>query len=257
MEKIAIISDIHANITAFNEVLNDIHSRRIQRIFCAGDLVLRGSSPCEVVDIAQRECEVIVKGNADEGAINGTTDHKIWHREKLGKEMLEYLKQLPMYYDFYMSGSLIRMFHASKNDTNHRVLDFDSVEEKMRLFEDENGIIPDIILYGDIHIQYMQKFFNKTLVNVGSVGNVVENVNHDESINDMSETTQAYYTILEGEYGSKKRSSLSIQFVRIPYDIDKEIEIAKRNNSPSLENYILELKTAMYRKNKKRLYNGW
>ena len=164
---------------------------------------------------------------------------------------------IPMYYDFYMSGSLIRMFHASKNDTNHRVLDFDSVEEKMRLFEDENGIIPDIILYGDIHIQYMQKFFNKTLVNVGSVGNVVENVNHDESINDMSETTQAYYTILEGEYGSKKRSSLSIQFVRIPYDIDKEIEIAKRNNSPSLENYILELKTAMYRKNKKRLYNGW
>ena len=55
MEKIAIISDIHANITAFNEVLNDIHSRKIQRIFCAGDLVLRGSSPCEVVDIAQRE----------------------------------------------------------------------------------------------------------------------------------------------------------------------------------------------------------
>ena len=155
MEKIAIISDIHANITAFNEVLNDIHSRKIQRIFCAGDLVLRGSSPCEVVDIAQRECEVIVKGNADEGAINGTTDHKIWHRETLGKERLEYLKQLPMYYDFYMSGSLIRMFHASKNDTNHRVLDFDSVEEKMRLFEDENGIIPDIILYGDIHIQYM------------------------------------------------------------------------------------------------------
>ena len=129
-------------------------------------------------------------------------------------------------------------------------MDFDNVEEKMKLFEDDGGIIPDIILYGDIHIQYMQKFFNKTLVNVGSVGNVVENLNHDENIKDMSETTQAYYTILEGNYQSKDRSSISIQFVRLPYDINKEIEIAKKNGSPSLENYILELTTGMYRKNK-------
>ncbi len=173
MEKIAIISDIHSNITAFKTVLDDIHNRGIKRIFCAGDLVLRGSSPCEVVDIARKECEI-----------------------------------------------------------------FDNVEDKMKLFEDEHGIVPDIVLYGDIHIQYMQKFFNKTLINVGSVGNVVENVNHDENIKDMSETTQAYYTILEGDFGKKQRSSFSIQFVRLPYDINKEIEIAKQNGSPSLENYI-------------------
>lgn len=144
------------------------------------------------------------------------------------------------------------MFHASKNDTNFRILDFDNVEDKMTLFEDENGIIPDIILYGDIHIQYMQKFFNKTLVNVGSVGNVVENLNHDENIEDMTETTQAYYTIIEGNFGSKERQALSIQFVRLPYDIDKEIAIAKKNGSPSLENYILELTTGMYRINKSK-----
>lgn len=162
-----------------------------------------------------------------------------------------------MYYDFYMSGSLIRMFHASKNDTNFRVLDFDNVEDKMILFEDEKGIIPDIILYGDIHIQYMQKFFNKTLVNVGSVGNVVENLNHDENIEDMTETTQAYYTIIEGNFGSKERQSLSIQFVRLPYDIDKEIAIAKKNGSPSLENYILELTTGMYRRNKSKWWKKW
>ncbi len=252
MEKIAIISDIHSNITAFNAVLEDINKRGITRIFCAGDLVLRGSSPCEVVDIAKEKCEVIVKGNADEGAINGTIPHKIWHREKLGKERIEYLANLPMYYDFYMSGSLIRMFHSSKNDTNFRVLDFASVEEKMKLFEDENGIVPDIVLYGDIHIQYMQKFYNKTIVNVGSVGNVVENLHHDATIKDMSETLQAYYTILEGEYGSKQRCSLSIQFVRVPYDINKEIEIARKNNCASLDNYILELTTGIYRKNKKK-----
>ena len=38
----------------------------------------------------------------------------------------------------------------------------------------------------------------------------------------MSGTTQAYYTISEGDFGNKQRSSLSIQFVRLPYDINKE-----------------------------------
>ena len=97
----------------------------------------------------------------------------------------------------------------------------------------------------------MQKFFNKTIVNVGSVGNIVEYLHHDNTIEDMSESLQAYYTILEGEYDSREKSSLSINFVRVPYDIEKEIEIARKNNIPSLENYILELKTGMYRKNKK------
>ena len=151
MEKIAIISDIHSNITAFKAILEDIEKRGIKRILCAGDLVLKGSSPCEVVDLAKQKCEIIVKGNAEEGAIKGTTMHKIWHRETLGEDRIKYLDSLPMYFDFYMSGSLIRMFHASKNDTHFRVMDFDSIDNKMKLFEDENGIITDIILYGDIN----------------------------------------------------------------------------------------------------------
>lgn len=257
MERIAIISDIHSNITAFKTVLEDIEKRGIKRIFCLGDLTLKGSSPCEVLDLAKEKCEIIVKGNTDDSTVNDDGKHYNWHREKLGKERIKFLDNLPMYYDFYMSGSLIRMFHASKNDLHYRVTDFDTVENKMKLFEDENNVIPDIVLYGDIHIQYMQKFYNKTLVNVGSVGNVIEFLHHDENVKDMSETLQAYYTILEGEFGQKEgKSSLSIQFVRLPYDINKEIELAKKNDSISIENYILELTTGIYRRNKKKTENS-
>ncbi len=181
----------------------------------------------------------------------GENPHKTWHRETLGKERMAFISELPFYFDFYMSGSLVRMFHASRNDTHFRIMDFDSAEEKMKLFEDDLGKIPDIVLYGDIHIQYMHKFFNKTIINVGSVGNIVEYLHHDDTIEDMSESLQAYYTILEGEYDNREKSSLSINFVRVPYDIEKEIEIARKNNIPSLDNYILELKTGIYRKNKK------
>ena len=34
MERIAILSDIHGNITALNAVLDDIEQRRIKRIIC-------------------------------------------------------------------------------------------------------------------------------------------------------------------------------------------------------------------------------
>ena len=249
MEKIAIISDIHANIVALNTILEDIEKRGIKRIFCLGDLVLKGSSPCEVVDIIKERCEIVIKGNCDDGAVNPNENkHKQWYHDILGKERLEYLDKLPMYKDVYISGSYIRMFHATKNDFSYRIFDIDSIEKKMKMFEDENNNIPDIVLYGDIHKQYMQKLQNKTIVNVGSVGNVVEFPNYDETITDMEETTQSYYCIIEGEYDSKEKSPISIQFLRVPYDIEKEIELARKNESPGLDKYILELTKAKYRK---------
>ncbi len=249
MEKIAIISDIHSNIVALEAVLQDIEKRNIKRIFCLGDLVLKGSSPCEVVDIIKKKCEIVVKGNGDYGAINPEgSKHKEWYHNILGKERIEYLNSLPMYQDIYISGSHIRMFHATKNDFNYRIFDIDPIEKKMKMFEDENNNIPDIVLYGDIHKQYMQKLQNKTIINVGSIGNTVESPNYDETITNMEETTQAYYCILEGKYNSKEKSSISIQFVRVPYDIEKEIELAKKNHSPSIEKYILELTKAKYRR---------
>ena len=67
----------------------------------------------------------------------------------------------------------------------------------------------------------------------------------------MEETTQSYYCIIEGEYDSKQRSSIGIQFIRVPYDIEKEIELARRNGAPSIDSYIMELTTAKYRLLKK------
>ena len=45
MERIALISDIHANIPALKAVLSDIKNRGISRIMCLGDLSGKGASP--------------------------------------------------------------------------------------------------------------------------------------------------------------------------------------------------------------------
>lgn len=51
MEKIAIISDVHANLTALEAVLVDIKKRGVNRIFCLGDSILKCTRPDLVIDI--------------------------------------------------------------------------------------------------------------------------------------------------------------------------------------------------------------
>ena len=65
MERIAIISDVHGNITALNTVLEDIKSRNISRIFCLGDSVTKCANPDKVIDTLRDVCEVMILGNCD------------------------------------------------------------------------------------------------------------------------------------------------------------------------------------------------
>lgn len=55
MDKIAIISDIHDNITALNAVLDDIQKRNINRIICLGDCVTKCTHPDLVIDNSKKE----------------------------------------------------------------------------------------------------------------------------------------------------------------------------------------------------------
>lgn len=60
------------------------------------------------------------------------------------------------------------------------------------------------------------------------------------------ETTKSNYLIIEGEYGSKKYlSEISFQFIKVPYNIDKELKDESLNIEK--ENYRFELKEGMYR----------
>lgn len=117
LDRIAIISDIHGNTPALNAVLDDIKEKKVSKIICLGDLAGKGPNPAEVVDIIRRECNEVLMGNWDM-MISKESDYEMvkWARERLGLERLEYLKNLPFSIDFYISGKLIRLFHASPRE---------------------------------------------------------------------------------------------------------------------------------------------
>ncbi len=53
--RIAVISDIHGNLYALREVLEDIDNQNIDSIICLGDLVGYGPHPNEVIALIKEE----------------------------------------------------------------------------------------------------------------------------------------------------------------------------------------------------------
>ncbi|MBU2515765.1 metallophosphatase family protein [bacterium] len=242
MDRIAVISDIHGNIPALEAVLADIDQRGIDTIYCLGDIVGKGPNSALALDICRERCLSIVSGNWDD-AIIGDADQElfVWHRERLGTERLNYLKNLPNTVDFTMSGRRIRLFHASNQGVHHRVFPYKEYEILMEMFVNTeftgfNTHEPDIVGYGDIHVAYYLGFFTnrKKIFNAGSVGCPLDE-------------PQATYTILEGYKDEKIQSHFSITQLRIPYDVELAVTQAKQADIPELESYIVELRTAEYR----------
>jgi len=71
MPRIALISDIHGNIDALEAVLEDIHSQRIDEIFCLGDIVGYGAAPAECLRLIRQHCSETILGNHDTYLIRG------------------------------------------------------------------------------------------------------------------------------------------------------------------------------------------
>jgi predicted phosphodiesterase len=66
--RFAILSDVHANLEATQEVLADAHERECTQFVCLGDVVGYNANPHECVEIVQKLGCPVVKGNHDEQA---------------------------------------------------------------------------------------------------------------------------------------------------------------------------------------------
>lgn len=267
--KIAILSDIHGNLEALKATLEDIEKRKVDKIICLGDTISKGIHQRQCLEIVKSKCDIVIRGNCDRHFAREHEDidklpeiekqKVIWNQSILSKEDRKYLINLPFCHEFYMSGSLVRLFHATPEVDNKAIVNEDNIETKIKMFyPTENTIsqnIADVIIYGHIHHPYMDKLYNKTLINVGSVGNSFDVIRNPKKDSNVLETTKSNYFIIEGEYGSKEYTSeVSFQFVKVPYDIDKELEDEKNNIEQ--ENYRFELKEGKYR-NMQKIYDNF
>ncbi|MDR0915745.1 MAG: metallophosphoesterase family protein [Oscillospiraceae bacterium] len=240
--KIAVIADIHGNIPAFEAVLRDIEARGADRVICLGDMVGKGPNSRAAIDLCRRHCDEIVIGNWEhvlfhyyvrlcQGDAHDITERMCWFIDEIGDERMEFAAALPHSTEFTLGGKLVRLFHAHPQNFNRYFPD-SPLEQRAELFgyseKSREKRESDIAVYADIHRPYDQTLSGRRLINVGSVGNPLD-------------VPRASYAVIEDDGGDA-----DVQFVRVDYDIDRAVELARRHDTPDLDGYIAELRNAEY-----------
>jgi predicted phosphodiesterase len=103
--RLAIISDIHANLEALQATLRSIETDRVDRIVCLGDIVGYNANPLECVNEIRNCAALCVAGNHDravcgqistEGFPRAAARALAWTRSRLDDEALDFLSALPL-----------------------------------------------------------------------------------------------------------------------------------------------------------------
>jgi diadenosine tetraphosphatase ApaH/serine/threonine PP2A family protein phosphatase len=119
--RIALLSDVHGNLPAFEAVLADVDAEGVEEVWCLGDLVGYGAQPDECVELARDRCDLCLAGNHDlvvteaidiaDFSSSAATAAQ-WTRDHIGADALEFLSGLTPRDD----GRAIGLYHASPRD---------------------------------------------------------------------------------------------------------------------------------------------
>ncbi|MDT3698427.1 MAG: metallophosphoesterase family protein [Thermincola sp.] len=181
--KIAVISDIHANIGALEAVLEDIKGQSVDQVYCTGDLVGYAPYPNEVIELIKNSQIAAVMGNYDDAIGNmrlicgcDYQDDKAqalgaasitWTKEHTSEENKEFLRSLPAQIRFTVDKQRVLLVHGSPARLN------EYIHEDTDLLEAVDHIVKgdtDILICGHTHKPYHRAICNKHIINAGSVG---------------------------------------------------------------------------------------
>jgi len=177
--KIAFISDIHANIYAFESVLKDIKKERVDRIVFLGDASTLGMRPVETLDLLQSlKCDCIM-GNHDDfmvdpAKIYAYTKDKLvidtveWSRARHEKRHIDFIKTFKKELRIpFVPGTDIFCYHGSPRSNMENVKPDSSTESFTDLITERPNTL---FIGGHTHVQMLKNFSGNRIITSGSVG---------------------------------------------------------------------------------------
>ncbi len=181
--KIAIISDIHGNLPAFQTVLQDLDDWQPDHVMVAGDVVNRGPTPVECLEIVQEQVETadwrLVRGNHEDYVLNHTRPDaprsgpefeflrsSYWTYQVLNGH-IPYLEAMPFQQEIVgPDGRIVRAVHASMKANNIGVYKWTTDDELRELIMPP----PAVLAVGHTHRPLIRMVDETLVINAGSVG---------------------------------------------------------------------------------------
>lgn len=118
--KIAVFSDVHGNLKALNAVLKQIKEQNVDMTVFLGDIFQRGNEEIECLELLKDSGVLCIKGNCELYAEHGVDidpdveylrDYYDGIREKLTEEQMQFISQMPLFYEKEYNGLIIRFSH--------------------------------------------------------------------------------------------------------------------------------------------------
>lgn len=225
--RVALVSDVHGNLSALEAVVADIRTRAVDQVVHGGDLALMGPRPAEVVD---RVRELGWPG------VVGNTDELLWRpeeherqlelapalapllelifgayapdsRERLGEDRIDWLRSLPAE---HRSGELT-VVHARPGDLWRAPMpdagDGELAEAYAPLGSPQVG-------YGHIHRPFVRSLGALTVANAGSAGLPWD-----------GDSRASYLLLTDGV----------AETVRVEYDVEAEVAALRAAGHPDAD----------------------
>lgn len=237
--RIALFSDIHANMPALEAFFGDLEKRKADAVYCLGDLVGYNIWPNEVVNEIRRRGIPTICGNYDFGVGRNSDDcgcaYKTDEEKANGavsiaftNKMVKpgeraYLRTLPAHIRLEFQGEPgkinVLLVHGSPRRVNEYI--FEDREEKslLRIIEGANA---DILCFGHTHKPFHRVIRSETdgrdhhAINIGSLGKPKD-----------GDPRGCYVLLTVDEAGS-----IDVEFIRFQYDVEKAAQAIEHSSLP-------------------------
>lgn len=191
--KIALFSDIHANLPALEAFFTDIEKHQPDTIYCLGDLVGYNIWPNEIIAAIRKRGIATLAGNHDQKT-------KGYAYELVLAENRSYLNTLPAHIKLEYQNLNIVLAHGSTRSINEYVLEDTDENYVLEMMAEAKA---DVLCVGHSHLPYHRIIGDKHVINIGSIGKPKDG------------NPDGCYALLTID------DSIQVEFVRFAYNIEK------------------------------------
>jgi putative phosphoesterase len=234
--RLAIISDIHANIAALEAVLDDLQHQNVEALYCLGDLVGYAAHPIEVIDRIHRDGTPTIMGNYDDGvgfdrdecgcAYRDPEEQRLgdlslrWTQRTVTSDRKEFLCSFQPEIRFELDSKRVRLVHGSPRRMNEYLFEDRPLSSFQRLAATSEA---DVLIFGHTHKPYTKRVDGVLFVNAGSVGKPKDG------------DPRACYVVMDTS------GDVTVDFRRIAYDVEAEATAIRESSLP--DKFAADLET--------------
>jgi putative phosphoesterase len=182
-DRVAVITDIHANLPALHAALARIDELGISDVYCGGDLVGYGPHPNEVCALIAERGIPTLYGNYDYAIARDLDDcgcaYITPHDREIGQRSVEwtlahtdraakdFMRELPFDLRFRVGATAVHLVHGSPRKDNEYLFEDKpaSLYERLAAVEDA-----DVLVFGHTHKPWVREYGGVLFLNCGSVG---------------------------------------------------------------------------------------